>query len=319
MTSIQYLIDNNYLPSEEILDRIKSYDYGQLDQLYRIKSLHHLSGLQVRNLILRFNFIFGDLKDIHNKMMFEGMSKLSSIIQIVYSSTMNEQNLQALDKFIKSVLTIYKSFFNKHLKPKHHYMLHYVEIIRKLGPLKVNETTPFERKHKFFTRVMEHHTQFRNFLKTCAYHHQIWWADKWQASSIKFPQVQVTGKRWEDPTPLQNIDSIPPGLDLTGLVCKVTSATHLHRYKPLLYVIHNERFHEIEEVVVQNDDIYLVTTKINTNFNTFYAAHEVIGRERFKNFIDVRRLEIKDTFAALKPYHQTTTFILCKKNVLHKY
>uniref|UniRef100_A0A336N055 CSON007801 protein n=1 Tax=Culicoides sonorensis TaxID=179676 RepID=A0A336N055_CULSO len=196
MSSINFLINNDYLPSEEAtINQIKSFDYGTLDIQYNIKTLKHLSGIQIRNLILRFNFIFGHLKDQNNDIIFIGMSKLSLVMQIVYSSIILEEHIQKLDECIKFLLKTYKEVFLKPLKPKAHFIQHYPEVIKKFGPLSALDTTAFERKHRFFTRIMEKHSSFKNVLKTCAVNHQIWWASKWDEEKNNFHTLTLIGKK----------------------------------------------------------------------------------------------------------------------------
>ena len=53
-------------------------------------------------------------------------------------------------------------FPSDHLKPKHHYLLHYASLILKLGPLIRLWTMRFEIKHSYFKRCVRRIQNFKN-------------------------------------------------------------------------------------------------------------------------------------------------------------
>lgn len=59
-------------------------------------------------------------------------------------------------------------FPNEPLKPKHHYLLHYPEMITHFGPLIHLWTLRFESKHTFFQRCARKLHNFKNICKTVA-------------------------------------------------------------------------------------------------------------------------------------------------------
>ena len=58
------------------------------------------------------------------------------------------------------------------LRPKHHYIEHYPELTKCVGPLVHLWTMRFEGKHRFFKRVIHDTQNFKNVLKTLANRHQ---------------------------------------------------------------------------------------------------------------------------------------------------
>lgn len=58
------------------------------------------------------------------------------------------------------------------LRPKHHYIEHYPDLVRRFGPLVNLWTMRFEGKHRFFKRVVHDTQNFKNVLKTLADRHQ---------------------------------------------------------------------------------------------------------------------------------------------------
>lgn len=59
------------------------------------------------------------------------------------------------------------------LKPKHHFMSHYAELMLKYGPLIMVWTLPWEQKHKFYKNVMRESKNFINPEFTCATRDQL--------------------------------------------------------------------------------------------------------------------------------------------------
>ena len=101
------------------------------------------------------------------------------------------QLLECMDFIFCPEITIGETFFLKHLikehheyflalfpdrtlKPKHHFMTHYPQQIRLLGPLVHFWTMRFEAKHRFFKRLAHIVCNFKNILKTLSYRHQMY-------------------------------------------------------------------------------------------------------------------------------------------------
>ena len=73
--------------------------------------------------------------------------------------------------FLKQIIKDHHDYFltmypDRHLKPKHHFMTHYPQQIRQLGPLTNYWTMRFEAKHRFFKRLGHIVCNYRNILKT---------------------------------------------------------------------------------------------------------------------------------------------------------
>jgi len=66
------------------------------------------------------------------------------------------------------------------LKPKHHFMLHYSEIIRKIGPLKTFWTMRFESKHRMSKNICKNINNFKNITKSVAQRYALGFASLMQ-------------------------------------------------------------------------------------------------------------------------------------------
>lgn len=82
-----------------------------------------------------------------NKRIWKLLLLIQQILQFFYASKLIEQHLDNLQHFISQHHLLFKKSF-KDLKPKHHYLIGYPNVMRKLGPMKSVTTRKFEYKHK---------------------------------------------------------------------------------------------------------------------------------------------------------------------------
>ncbi len=74
---------------------------------------------------------------------------------------------------IEDYMYFRRELFPDHsLKPKHPYMLHYLQFITEFGPLICLWTLKLESKHSFFKRCARKLHNFQNICKTVAERHQ---------------------------------------------------------------------------------------------------------------------------------------------------
>lgn len=98
---------------------------------------------------------------------------LKEIAELVLSPAFDDVSIQYLQTKIQDHRQILKEVFPElRLRPKHHYVEHYPDLIRCFGPLVHLWTMRFEGKHRFFKRVVHDTLNFKNVLKTLATRHQ---------------------------------------------------------------------------------------------------------------------------------------------------
>ncbi|KAJ8364594.1 hypothetical protein SKAU_G00134250, partial [Synaphobranchus kaupii] len=144
---IRHLIDN-YTTSEEIDRRIKSFNYGYMEQNNKPPAVklgedsNHLglnpgvkSTIQSWCLLRNLPLIFGDLvcpDDQHWYLLL----LLLQIVNIVFSPMLSKGITIYLKHLIAEHHRLFKHLFpKKKLLPKHHFMVHYPTCILKIGPL----------------------------------------------------------------------------------------------------------------------------------------------------------------------------------------
>lgn len=98
---------------------------------------------------------------------------LKEVVEIVICPVFTDESIQYLQSNIldhRNMLQEVSPDFK--LRPKHHYIEHYHDLIRCFGPLVHLWTMRFEAKHRFFKCVVHDMQNFKNVLKTLANRHQ---------------------------------------------------------------------------------------------------------------------------------------------------
>jgi len=133
-----------FLSLETLNNRIFYFDYGPTESgnaVPRINREHLLSGklkfsaTEMLCFVRYFGLMIGDLIPNEDDCWLLYI-KLKSIVDIVTAPYVNIRSLNYLATLISEHHKMYLSAFpDMTLKPKHHYMLHYRQIMRNVGPL----------------------------------------------------------------------------------------------------------------------------------------------------------------------------------------
>lgn len=117
---------------------------------------------------------------------------LKDIVELALSTHFSDDTVDFLNCKISDHRALLKEVFpNFVLRPKHHYMEHYPQLIRMYGPLRNLWTIRFEGKHKFFKKVIRDAQNFKNVPLMLAKKHQMAIAYHMDAGSFFKPRVQM--------------------------------------------------------------------------------------------------------------------------------
>ncbi|KAK0140170.1 hypothetical protein N1851_022924 [Merluccius polli] len=178
------LIENNHLTLDKLNYRITSFDYGFADKRNKpsVISKHDLrnidgamrqSAAQSWCLLRLLPLMVGDLVP-HGCKEWHLLLLLLSCMELLFSPSLTQPAVQYLGKIIEEHHTLFLELFpHRHLRPKHHFMIHYPSAIQKPGPLVQYWAMRFEAKHGFFKRISHVTCNFRNICKTMAFRHQM--------------------------------------------------------------------------------------------------------------------------------------------------
>lgn len=207
--TIQVLLHNvfNFCVREKLLSEsgLKSlvayHDYGILNrhnlpsELKLERKNLNQNASQTKCILHHLPFILFDYKlDTLSKDVRDCIQSMLKIVSICYSSKIGETDLKELEHWVKIHLDNMIEVFGINLKPKHHFMIHYANIIRKVGPLVHMSTLRFETKHKEFTKIAKSTNNYRNINKTLGIRYQesllcrSYYVDQTEHGKLKLPE-----------------------------------------------------------------------------------------------------------------------------------
>lgn len=155
---INYLLKSKYLTLDILNNRKQNFEYGESE-------IGNLSKPITKNQLLNSNFkmsaremmtflhylplMIGDLIPQFNE-VWKFLILFIEIVDLCLLSLFSPEKLDLLKEKISYHNLKYVELFKDTLKPKHHFLVHYKNIIEKSGPLKYLWTFKYESKHRVF-------------------------------------------------------------------------------------------------------------------------------------------------------------------------
>lgn len=140
---------------------------------------------------------------------------IKELTDIITSPVISVEQVHLLAFLIREYLELRVQEFEVPLKPKHHFMCHYPQLILWMGPLMSYCTLFCERKHCFFKRALRSTLNFKNVGKFCTEQHQFYQGFL-NTTNARFDQQFLVEKF------VESFDFLP-----------VNVKTHLNEYKLL--------------------------------------------------------------------------------------
>lgn len=174
------IIANKILTVHHIQRRVRDFNYSQVskEHKFNVPSLivlekHNLNqcASQIYCLMIHMPFIFHDIQDKIQE-FFTPIKTLLECMQVTFSDVITESDINNLECRTNQHLESVKAVFKRNFTAKMHFLVHYPENIRKLGPPINFWTMRMEAKHKVFTEIAKTKKNFINPAKTMAEHHQ---------------------------------------------------------------------------------------------------------------------------------------------------
>ncbi|XP_048258956.1 uncharacterized protein LOC125384259 [Haliotis rufescens] len=98
---------------------------------------------------------------------------IKKLVEIVCTQSFEVCQIAILNSVIEDYLHERKEIFNVQMRPKHHYLVHYPELILKFGPLIRLWTLRFESKHSYFKKCARKLQNYKSLAKTLSQKHQL--------------------------------------------------------------------------------------------------------------------------------------------------
>lgn len=123
-----------------------------------------ISASEMLSLTVYFGILIGDLVS-SDEPAWRLYILLFEIMEILLGDCFTQANLEYLSFLIREHHIMFQELFNETLKPKYHIMLHYPDIILKIGPPRRIWSMRYEAFHKFLKSVVNGTTSRRNILE----------------------------------------------------------------------------------------------------------------------------------------------------------
>lgn len=318
---LKYLVKHEIITTKGIEDKISSFDYGILERknvpskFYFKKNLNQ-NASQMRCLMRHVPFIFIHLlqqtddskrRIVHKTwVVIEYMLKIN---QIISSQSIEESYLVSLEKFTHELLMNIKKIFGASLIPKLHFMTHYPNTIRKMGPLANLQMMRGDAKHQPFTQYAKRCKNYINISKTLSEKHQEVLAAKWGRNIFEYKDEFETSKKMrqivtKEDTLIEEIENHSElfrdyfGQDINRVVVINFLLLNSFTFRKGLFVSFMDDMHQIDAVLKFDKSMILLCTKYTTvKFFKFSNCFE-IQKSTQTSLININMLVCKRTFEA---------------------
>ena len=294
-------LNRNFISNENILQRVYAFNYGFMDKknrptrinMFCIGNSIGLNASQTLCLIRNLPLIFGDVVpegDRHWHLLII----LLHIINIVFSPCITEGMTVFLQHLIEDHHRLFKDLYpQNNLIPKHHFMIHYAECIRKIGPLLHVWCMRYEAKHKFFKSSIKN---FKNITKSLAKKHQIAVAYHWESLSTK--GIESGPVKTKILTDVENGDLISEHfqIDLLSEINVTTWVNHNGAEYHTGLVVCTDFVHEMPVFskivgIFLRNEVYFLVSEMEATFVEHFHAFRVV--DQVHNVSIVRPQELR--------------------------
>ena len=153
---IDHCVKEKYFTLNRLNDRLKYFDYTEIDRGSKISSIKAshikkgyiiITAAQMSALVTYFGIIIGDVIPPDDP-VWDFYCILYDVIDLITKSIISQQDIAYLRQLIKEHNELYITLFNEGLKPKFHFIIHYPTCIETMGPLKYLSCEKYEAYHK---------------------------------------------------------------------------------------------------------------------------------------------------------------------------
>lgn len=198
---IRQMIQNKYFTLDHLNAKIKAFPYEHYDRLDKPQTIPKTfatklsiggNGHEKATLLRLLPLMIGN-KVPERDGAWAILMDLKEITQLVLCPSFTDSSLQYLQtKIIEHRQCLKEVFPDFRIRPKHHYLEHYPDLIRQFGPLVHLWTMRFEGKHSFIKKVIHDTQNFKNVSKTLANRHQHMMAYYLNAPSFFKPHTEAS-------------------------------------------------------------------------------------------------------------------------------
>lgn len=316
-----HMIEHGIITGNDIEEKIKTFDYGILasktipSKLCLKKGNLNQNASQTHCLMSHIPFIFIDLLQQEDKSKRSVVHKLWPVIeymlkidQVISSTVITDKNLISLGKYIDEFLTNVRTKLKANFIPKLHFLTHYANTIRTMGPLIYLQMMRGDAKHQPFTQYAKRCKNYRNICKTLSEKHQEVLAAKYRENSYtnnfetSKKKVKVETKNGMLINQIENHSELVYeyfGAEINRVMLLHSVVHNTFIFRKGLFIILSDAMHQIDAVLKCNDSLILLCTTFKTvKFYKFANCFEITKSSEtflieFDNLVCMRTYEAK--------------------------
>lgn len=277
-----FIYKRKYFDLQELNTKIRAFYYGANKNINKPPEITEsnlknnciiLSSAEMLNLIRNLNLIIG-LSIPENDDHLNLILLLQEILQIVCSTKIKYDTPKLLELKIKEYLILLREKFpDYNLKPKHHFLLHYPSIMKKIGPLWNVCCMRFESKHQEGKKISRSAICRVNVCKTIALRHQLIFNYRLISKSSSYPTYFCNRIKMSSLKNLPNASNFVHLLP-SSFVGKSISLTNSIQYKgkkikeDSVIVTFSElgsEYYLVYLIILNGDDDFFIVTKSLTD------------------------------------------------------
>lgn len=286
---IDNLVNEKFFTLEQLNDRIKyfTYDISEKNIPPGVTKAHLtnrciiFSAREMLCLVLNFGLIVGDLVPLDNE-VWSFYLLLLQMTEILICPTLTTRTLELLTNIIEQHHNLYLKLFNTNLKPKFHFLLHYVRIILKTGPPVHLSCMRFEAKHKDFKSIANSIRCRKNLPYSLALKSQLKQCYRYMSKrgldgKVNFGTIYESHNVEKEI--FENLNLCPQDFFSTTW-CEINGCRYVSQCVLFKDYIEDEpTFCVIENIFVNkciDQEIYIYSTMLSTfGYNSHYRAYRV--------------------------------------------
>lgn len=196
-----------------------------------------------------------------------------TILKVIYSSTISETDLILLEEAVSEHLTFIQECFGIKLKPKHHNMTHYANVIRSVGPLVHMSTLRFEMKHKQFKNFVKKSNNFMNLTKSLtirSQHEKIY--KKCYIDEISHAKLKILDNKFFN----SYAEFLPANQQTSTIKWVKWLKINSNYYKTGLLIKSDAKYFEIVKILSINNDFFFICIQYSfLNYDAFLSSIEI--------------------------------------------
>lgn len=272
----KYLIEDMKILEATLVSAMQNHDFGVLTASHKPENLKvsatnlGQSGAQTRTLLLNFPHIFGRFFTSSKSLkVLNIVQLLIKIVNMAYKRTISNDDLKMMESTTRSYLSSHISLFGSDsLSPKHHFLCHYVLVMKRLGPSVYSSTAPFESKHTYFTSLIKKGYFSKNIVKYVCRRHQFLQAiklkNKFQKKVTHGVSNAVSETQSEYLRSTFNLPNLP--------ISSYSWIKYVNKFAPHVYIRNESKCLEILQILEQQNNIYLLCKEWDYEEDEFHVS-----------------------------------------------